>query len=586
MALFNKLLAIDLQGATLRARHLPINREVHRAFVGGVGLGAWLLWHHAPAGVDPLAPEAPLCLVQSPLLGTPLTTTAKLAVVCKGPLTGRISDGLSSSRFALALARLGVDAVVIRGRMDALSRLHLDEDPERCAVHPCPDLAGLSAAEVGERLAGEHVAAIGPAGERLVRYATLTNDGRHAGRGGAGAVLGAKRIKAITLRGRALPRLADPAAVHQRARDLAQRSLGVATDKYRRLGTAANLEAFDRLRILPVRNFQATTLGPGRARRLAPEGLAAAAPHERESCAGCTIGCDHRYGGTRVEYESLFALGPLCGVDAPARLLAAAAACDRLGLDTISAGGSLAFAMECAERGLVDWPLRFGDDLVPWLEAIGARAGVGDHLAEGTRRMAAAIGRGADRIACHVKGLEMPGYDPRTMPAMALGMAVQSRGADHNRSGAYQADLRPGVDRLRPDLDLTPQRVIDTEDLAALLDSLILCKFLRGAITDPWAEGADLLHITAGLDLDDHALRGVAARIAGLRHLFNQREGWTIDEDTLPARFFDEPSADGAVVERTVLAELVRRYHLARGRGPAGAIDRNAAERLDLARFL
>ena len=572
---FGQILLVDLHGDSVHAERAALPESVYRDYIGGVGLGAYLLWHYAPAGVQPLAPEAPLIYSFSPLLGSPLTTTAKFALLCKSPLTGRICDGLSSSRFALAARRLGVDAIVIRGALTQLSQLHLDEDPARCRVTPCPELAGWSAAAVAELFektgVGRHVSAIGPAGEALVRYATVSNDGRHAGRGGAGAVLGAKRVKAITVRGVAVPGAADPVALQRRARELVVRSQGVTTDKYRRLGTASNLETFDRLKILPVRNFQGVSLGKVAARRLAPEGLAAAAGHTRESCAGCTIGCDHRYGGTRMEYETQFALGPLCGVEDPARLLAAAAACDELGLDTISAGGSLAFAMECAEKGLVDWPLRFGDSLVPWLARIARREGSGDLLAEGTRALAVAIGQGSAAFACHVKGLELPGYEPRAMQTMALGLCVASRGADHNRSGAYQADLRPGVDRYHAELARAPALVIETEDQAALLDSLILCKFLRGAIPEPWHEGAELLTMVTGVAHDADALHRAVARIAELRHRFNLREGWTIAEDRLPDRFYDEPMADGAALERGAVAAQVAAYHAARGRGIDGA---------------
>ncbi len=573
---FGRVLLVDLHGDRVAVEHVAVAESVYRDVIGGVGLGAHLLWQYAPAGVDPLAPEAAVIYALSPLLGTALTTTAKFALLCKSPLTGRICDGLSSSRFALAARRLGVDAIVVRGALDRLSVLHLDEDLRRCRVEACPGLAGASAAEVAAAGLGQHVSAIGPAGEALVRYATVSNDGRHAGRGGAGAVLGAKRVKAITVRGAATNGVADPAAVQARARDLAARSQGAATDKYRRLGTASNLETFERLRILPARNFQGVAIGRAAARRLAPEGLAAAAGHTRESCAGCTIGCDHRYGGQRLEYETQFALGPLCGVTEPERLLAAARACDELGLDTISAGGSLAFAMECAEKGLVDWPLRFGDDLVPWLARVARREGPGEILAEGTRRCAAALGQGSAAFACHVKGLELPGYEPRAMQTLALGLCVASRGADHNRSGAYQADLRPGVDRYHAELARAPALVIETEDHAALLDSLILCKFLRGAVPEPWREGAELLTMVTGLTTDEAALRRAVRRISALRHLYNLREGWSVAEDRLPDRFYDEPLRGGAgeieaaALDRAAVAAQVAAYHAARGRGVDG----------------
>lgn len=566
---FGQILLVELRGDRVDVARVPMPDAVYHAFIGGVGLGAYLLWHYTPAGVDPLAPAAPLIYAFSPLLGTALTTTAKFAVLCKSPLTGRISDGLSSSRFALAAKRLGVDAIVIRGAMDRLSWLHLDEDLASCRAVPCPDWAGLSAQELSDMSFStgplRHVSAIGVAGENRVRYATISNDGRHAGRGGAGAVLGAKRIKAISVRGAAIAGVAEPAAVQARGRDLAARSVGSATEKYRALGTAANLETFDRLRILPRRNFQTVSVGQRAARRLAPEGLAQAAAHVRDSCAGCTIGCDHRYGGTRMEYETQFALGPLVDVEDPLRLLAAAGACDALGLDTISAGGTLAFAMECGERGLVDWPLRFGADLVPWLHAIARRDGLGDLLAEGTRRIAAVVGQGSERFACHVKGLELPGYEPRAMQTFALGLCVASRGADHNRSGAYQADLQVGVDRYRADVARAPARVIEAEDHAALLDSLILCKFLRGAIREPWHEGAELLTMVTGLSHGPDELRQAVRRIAAVRHAFNVREGWTLAEDRLPDRFVDEALDDGAALSRADMGAMVAGYHAARG---------------------
>ena len=234
----------------------------------------------------------------------------------------------------------------------------------------------------------------------------------------------------------------------------AQRSFGPATAKYRELGTLANLLAFNAIATLPTRNFQAATFAD--APRLAAEDLAEARGVARDSCASCSIGCEHIYKGAggkqvRVEYENVFALGPLCGVSDPDAVLEASGRCDELGLDTISAGGTIAWAMECAERGLIDAPwLRFGDAdaLLRAIDEIGAREGLGALLAEGSRAAAAVVGQGSEAFAPHVKGLELPGYEPRTLQAMALGLAVNARGADHNRSGAYEADLSGRHDRL------------------------------------------------------------------------------------------------------------------------------------------
>src|SRR5580704_17313682 len=453
---FGRALVVDAGAGTSQTLELP--DDLLRAYIGGAGLGAWLMHRLGPPRADPLSPQAPLAYVFSPLVGTPLTTSAKFAVVAKSPLTGLLTDALASSHFAIAGKLTGYDAIVLRGARARPSALLIDADGAR--FEDAADLSGLTAAQAAKNLRerlgrGWRVAAIGPAGERGVRYATISHDGRHAGRGGLGAVLGAKRVKAIAVRAAAKVAPADPDAVLATARDLRARSFGPATAKYRELGTLANLLAFNAISTLPTRNFQAATFDG--APRLAAEDLAAARQVARHSCASCTIGCEHIYKGrdgrkTRVEYENVFALGPMCGVSDPDAVLAASARCDDLGLDTISAGGTIAWAMECAERGLIDAPwLRFGDAdaLLRALDEIGTRSTpLGDLLAQGSRAASRTVGGDSGTFAPHVKGLEMPGYEPRTLHAMALGLAVNARGADHNRSGAYEADLSGDLDRL------------------------------------------------------------------------------------------------------------------------------------------
>src|SRR3984885_6847276 len=307
---FGQALVVDASDGT--SPSLPLPKEVRRAYLGGAGLGTWLLHRLGPPGVDPLGQEAPLAFVFSPLVGTPLTTSAKFAVVAKSPLTGMLTDALASSQFAIAGKLTGHDAIVIRGRAAKPSALLIDGDGARLidAAH----LSGMSAAEADAKLRAElgrgwRVAAIGPAGERGVRYATISHDGRHAGRGGLGAVMGAKNLKAIAVRAATKVAPADPAAVLAAARDLRERSFGPATAKYRELGTLANLLAFNAISTLPTRNFQAATFDG--AQHLAAEAVAgapeagpAAGPGSepgadpvaglrrvaRSSCASCTIG--------------------------------------------------------------------------------------------------------------------------------------------------------------------------------------------------------------------------------------------------------------------------------------------------------
>jgi aldehyde:ferredoxin oxidoreductase len=574
---FGRALVVDLDGP--RAV-LELEEDVLRARIGGAGLGTHLLGELAPAGVEPLAPEAPICFVFSPLVGTPLTTSAKFAVVAKSPLTDRINDALASSHFAIAGKLTGHDAIVVVGRAARPSVLLIDGGQVR--LEPAAGEVGRSAAEtevsVRERFGRAFkVAAIGPAGERGVLYATLSHDGRHAGRGGLGAVLGAKNVKAVAVRPRTKVAPADPAGVLAAAKDLRTRSFGAATAKYRELGTLANLLAFNALSTLPTRNFQAATFDGAPA--LAAEELAELRGTARNSCASCTIGCEHIYqlstsrGGRtmRVEYENVFALGPMCGVSDPDDVLEASARCDDLGIDTISAGGTIAWAMECAEKGLLDAPwLRFGDGaaLLRALDEIGSGTGLGPLLALGSRRAAAEVGHGSADFAPHVKGLELPGYEPRSLHAMALGLAVNARGADHNRSGAYEADLGGDLDRL----DGGPAHVaaaVETEDRAAVMDSLILCKFLRGVFADPWAEWAHLLSLVTGWDVDAAELHDTARRIVLSKRAYNLREGWQPGDDWLPARLLEETLEMGsgrtAALTPERLRAMVDGYWAARG---------------------
>ncbi|MHC4134042.1 MAG: aldehyde ferredoxin oxidoreductase family protein [Planctomycetota bacterium] len=540
-------LRIDL--ATGQATPVPTPADVARRFVGGVGLGTWICLSERGAETDALAPDAPLVFCLSPLVGTPLTTSAKFAVVGRSPLTGFLSDAISSSHFAIAAKRAGFDAYVLKGRAPRLARLVVDDGAVE--VRDATHLEGLAANEC--ELDGFRTAAIGLAGEKLVRYATITNDGRHAGRGGLGTVMGAKNLKAFSIRGERETELADPRGVVAAARELSEKSLGPATAKYRELGTIANVAVFNRLNALPTRNFLDQSFED------APQ-ISAEVLHEmhrigRASCAACTIGCEHlfrRPGGpaVRLEYETLYALGALLGIGDRRAVLEAAALCDRWGMDTISAGGTLAFAMEA---GLSD--LRFGDaaGALAALESIAMRTGDGDLLAEGSRRAAECVGR--PELAMHVKGLEIPGYDPRRLPAMALGFAVGTRGADHNRSGAYEVDFSPDA------FDVA--RVVAVENRSAAMDSLILCKFLRGVFADFAREGSELLRLVTGDEVD---LDGAGRDICNLRKVFNIRAGWRREDDTLPARLLQ------GELSGEKLADMILGYYRTRGWTDGGLV--------------
>ncbi|HEX9444979.1 MAG TPA: aldehyde ferredoxin oxidoreductase family protein [Candidatus Binatia bacterium] len=579
-----RLVHIDLNSGRSSERALDAARL--RAVLGGVGLGASLLYEWAPLGVEPFAPDNPLIFASAPLVGTGLTTTAKFAVVTKSPLTGFIADSLSSSRFALELKGAGLDALVVTGRAPAPVYLFIDDGGVE--IRDAAHLRGKSPAETEALVQSElgapaPVAAIGRAGESLVRFATISNEGRHAGRGGVGAVMGAKNLKAIALRGGRGTGVADPAGLEALADALRRASVGALTEKYRGIGTVANLAVFDRLGSLPARNFRESTFDGAEA--LSGENLTENHFSRRNGCAACTIRCERLFKSLageeqRLEYETLFALGPLCGVQEPAAVLEAARLCDHYGIDSISAGGTLAWAMECGERGLLpraDAGLRFGapDALLAALRSIALREGLGDLLAEGSMRAARALGGESAYWAMHVKGLEMPGYEPRSLKTMALGLAVSPRGACHNRSGAYEADFSGAVDRLRAD-SRRGALVAASEDFSAVMDSLIVCKFLRKCFGDFYAEAAELLAKVTGWDYSAAELRRAGERIHTLKKLFNVREGWRPEDDWLPERLLSETLPTGVARGVGLTAEelrgMIESYYRARGWDEGGLV--------------
>lgn len=588
-----KLLVVDL--ATRSTHVVSLDPSYCQQYLGGVGLATRLLWDYSRPGIDPFDPDNPMVFATGPLTGTMAPAASKYAVATKSPLTGFIGDSLSSSGWPLALKRAGFDALVVLGASAAPVYLFVDDG--RVYFRPASALWGAKCWETEERIRQElgddsvRVATIGPAGERLVRYACIGNDyGRQAGRTGPGAVMGAKKLKAIAVRGTRPIQVSDAQALRQASLDLYARSQGAATTKYRILGTPGNVLALNALAALPTRNFRQSTFEG--AERVSGEWFYEHYKAKVIACEGCPIGCDHIYrvssgthAGTQVamEYESLYALGPLCGVDDAPAVLRAAELCDQYGIDTMSAGVSIAWAMESFERGLISreqtggLELRFGNGaaVVAMVEQIGLRRGLGQLLGEGVKRAAAAVGGGSERWAMHVKGLEMPGYEPRSLKTLGLGLAVGTRGACHNRSSAYEVDLSAKVDRLNSERSRGVLAMAQ-EDYAATLDSLGICKFLRRCFDAFYSEAAELFRFGTGLEMTPEALQKVGERVSNLKKAFNLREGWTRADDSLPPRIFEEPLptgiARGTVLTREELSTMIDGYYEARGWTPEGLI--------------
>lgn len=596
-----KVMVIELANQSVRWEALE--EDVLVRFLGGTGLGAYLLYAYCPPGVDPLSPENPLIFATSPLVGSRLTTSSKFAVVTKSPLTGFIGDSLSSSFLATELKKTGFDAIVVTGRSSSPTLLVITDDSVEFldASH----LAGMSTSKSEEAVKAQlgrmyRVASIGPAGENLVRFASIANDGgRQAGRTGPGAVMGSKNLKAIAVRGRKMVSFADPNALGVIRADLSRRSLGDATEKYRTLGTLANVSVFNRLGTLPTRNFRQSTFEGAEA--VSGETFRTSHHVRNAHCANCTIGCEHIVTTTdnggdatgRMEYESSFALGPLVGVADANTVIRASHLCDEMGMDTISAGGSVAWAMECFENGLLTAndadgiDLRFGDGraLLAALQMVAHRTSLGDLLAEGSRRASETLENGSQNWAMHVKGLEMPGYEPRSLKTMALALAVSTRGACHNRSSAYEADFSNRVDRLTVD-DERGRITMEGEDYSAVLDSLIWCKFLRKAFDDFYGESASIYERLTGWATTSDDLAQAGERINNLKKLFNIREGWTRADDTLPERVFVEALPNGAVkgvgLNRADVDMMIDGYYRARGWTEDGLIPYEKIDALEL----
>ena len=596
-----RALLVDLTRRTSRWQKL--DADVLRRFIGGTGLGAYLLYEHCPPGIEPLSPDNPLIFVTSPLVGSRLTTSSKFAVLTKSPLTGFIGDSLSSSFMATELKKTGCDALIVTGKSQSPCLLSIDDGDVEFL--DAGELMGLSTSEteraVKDRLGHRRrVACIGPAGENLVRFASITNDGgRQAARTGPGAVMGSKNLKAIAVNGTQSVPVYDNDSLNEIGSDLTRRSLGPATEKYRTLGTMANVSVFNSLGTLPTRNFQQSTFDGA-------EGVSAEQFHgsnfvKNAHCANCTIGCEKilvtsdkgKKATGRMEYESAFALGPLVGVADGNTVIRASTLCDELGLDTISVGATVAWAMECFERGVLTMEdtggidLRFGSgkELLECISFIAERKGIGDLLAEGSLRASRVVGQGSDAWAMQVKGLEMPGYEPRSLKTMALGLAVSTRGACHNRSSAYEADFSARVNRLEVD-DARGRITAKGEDFSAVLDSLIWCKFLRKAFDDLYEESAEIYGHITGWDMTADELRLAGERINNLKKAFNIREGWTREDDTLPQRVFDEALPTGVVagvgLNRDDLDMMVDGYYRARGWNEDGTIPDGKMQELEL----
>jgi len=600
----------------------------YRRYLGGAGFVAYYLLKEVPPHTDPLGPENRLIFACGPLTGAPLAGSGRNAIGARSPLTGAMGESEVGGFWGAELKAAGFDAIIIEGQ--AASPVYLwvhDEgsvgDPRPTAeLRDASHLWGLEnkpahiaiREELGEQRA--RVALCGPAGEKLVRYANIVADLKHAaGRTGLGAVMGAKKLKAVAVRGSGRVPLAHPAQVGALARWMRDNYRDL-MGKFPDLGTGVSMIPYNQDGALPVHNFRDGHLDG--ADVLGREGLAEHVVVRMESCYACAVGCkkvaaldepyavDPAYGGP--EFETAVSLGANCGVIDVYAVTKASERCNALGLDSISVGGTIAFAMECFEEGLLTpqdtggLDLRFGNAevVLQLLELIAARQGIGDLLAEGTKRAAERISGGnaklppqgwgglrgggsAERFAVHVKGQEMPYHDPRIQHGLGLGYAVSYTGADHMHSAFdsnYEHEV--GMDSVRNlgVLEPMPATWLGPEKVRAILygglrqhlnNCLCLCSFL------PYGNDqvVEVVRAVTGWDTTAWELWKAAERQVTLARAFNVRQGFTPADDRLPPRMA-EPLGPGAPIVPAAVEAALPLYYEMMGWDPVTGVPRAA----------
>jgi aldehyde:ferredoxin oxidoreductase len=583
-----RILHVDL--TTGKTRVEPLNEEYAKKYIGGIGLGMRLWLDQSKPGVDPFSPENPLVLANGPISGTIWPTGGNgHAFVSKSPQSYGVGEAKSHGSFGTELKRAGYDAVIFKGKAEKPVYVWIDDDSVQ--LLDASHLMGKSPGETEDAIREElgdyyiRVAAIGPAGEKLVRIACIINDKtRAAGRTGLGAVMGSKNLKAIAVRGTRDITVAKPEEFMEYVKEFHERMKGPATQKYRTLGTPENVLVHNALHCMPTRNYNNATFDG--AERVSGEVLNERYVAKVIGCSSCAMRCEHTcvvsegpYKGTmtRMEYEPLWAMGPYCGVDRLDAIIKGMDLSNYYGIDSISAGVIVGFAMDCYEKGILTEKdtdgidAKFGNHeaMVKLIEKIGKREGIGDILAEGVKIAGEKIGKGAEKLALHIKGVEVTGYDLRCLKTAALGFAVSFRGADHNRHGAYAFDVKGKVNRLKAEKG-RGKLVKDMEDTYNLIDSFIVCKFSRGTYYKELDDMTKLYNLVTGLETTPQEMRIAGERINNLARVFNIREGLSRKDDNLPWKVMNQPITDegpskGAYVTQEELDLLLDDYYEARG---------------------
>jgi len=604
-----KILRVNLSRKAICTE--PLTDEVARKYLGGRGLAAYVLMRELPARVDPLGADNKLVFATGLLTGTLTPVGNRIVVAAKSPLTGIWGDSVIGGFFGSKLKSAGVDAIIFEGQAE--SPVYLWVHDGQAEIRPASDLWGLETGPAQEAILGAthpqaSVALIGPAGENGVRYAAILADLRYAaGRDGMGTVMGAKRLKALAVYGKQQPQAANPEELRQLSRAVLQEfRTSEASAVLSVFGTWGALRGLANNGILPVHNFRGGE--PEGITRLDSQAVKDAILKKRETCARCSIVCrpvveldgpmpvSSKYGGP--EYETVAALGSLVDNFDPVVIAKANELCNRLGIDAISAGACIAFAMECCERGIdLGSPVPWGDatTILSLLEDIAVRRGVGDVLALGTREAARRIGQGSEAWATEIKGREMAMHDPRGKKGQGISMTTSPKGGDHMQAvhdegfqvGGPYPEL--GLDKAMNRLDTAgkAQMVKITQDaVATIADCLGLCKLpmLAWRPMRPYRV-VEFVRLVTGWDFVLPELQLAGERVFNLCRLFNVREGVSRRDDRLPPRLGEPlPSGKsaGESFDQATLEPLLDEYYTLRGWDERGIPKPDTLERLGL----
>lgn len=572
LGFFNKALHVDLTHRTYRAEELK--DETLSSWLGGRGLGCYLLWKNLKAGVDPLSAENVIIFSTGPATATRMVGASRYGVYSKSPLTNFFADSYAGGYVAPQMKRCGYDAIIIRGVSSSPVFLEISSNGVR--FWDASDLWGKDTYETEEQcqskvgVPGAQALVIGPAGENLVRFACIVNNRwRSAGRTGMGAVMGSKRLKAIVFHGNKDCKIAEPQLLDSLVRELVERGRGSATvQRYKELGTPMLVRTTNLAGTFPTEYWSKGTLQGWE--KISAETLIKDFKVKPKACPRCFFACGNlttvirgRHRGLTIEgpeYETIYSFGGLCKILDLGEIAYLNDICDRLGLDTITAGNIVAFCMELSKRGRLSEKIEYGnpEQAAELLLKICRREGLGDTLAQGIKKASQVLN--AEDLAIHVKGLEPAGYDPRVLKGMALGYATSPRGACHLPATYYIFELRGVVDPSA--IQGKAESYISYEDRLTIMDTMILCRFFRDMIG--WPELISLIKATTGLELDEPRLKEIANNITTLRRLINLREGWSKEHDMLPPRFLEE-SINGKKVTKDEFIYMLEEYYRLRG---------------------